>query len=432
MQAAFATLLARLTGSRFRRNTFLLVRANVLTQALLLLATPVLTRLFDPEDFGVAGLFVTGATLFAAFASLRFEWSIPSAKTDHDADGLLIVSLILSAVFALLALALLTLPDQKWLFGLIGAEPVPFAPLMVLMALATTAAPVLSSAYVRSGDLESVSHSRYMQNGAQLVASLATGFAGMGAFGLALSSTIAAGSALIALVRRLPRQIWTRLGDIPDLIGVARRYIRQAGTSTMVSLMNFAFANCLPLLLLLGYSVREVGFYFVAMRLATGPTALLSTGISSSFWSETATLAKTDPVQLRRFYLKMVGLLGLLSIPIVLVCLAAPFFLPLVLGPRDWSEIGIVVAACAPQIVGGFIFSSTNHLIVYDRQGYQLFSDLLSVLGSVGALFACRTAGLPFWVTILAISTVILLAYLLRFALHLKANSETIRAFRPV
>ena len=168
-----STFFDRLTGSPFRRNMFVLVRANVATQTLLLLATPILTRLFSPEDFGIAGLFVISAALFGAVASWRFEWSIPSAVTREDAADLMMLSLLLVCASALFLQILLTVPDQKALFGLVGMEPIPFAPLAPPLALATSTMAILSSSYVRARSMEKVSHAKYVQSGIQLVANLA-------------------------------------------------------------------------------------------------------------------------------------------------------------------------------------------------------------------------------------------------------------------
>ena len=413
------TLAADVIGSRFGRNTFLLVRANIITQGLLLAATPILTRFFGPEDFGIAGLLLVWAALFSAVASFRFEWSIPSARTDEDAEALAALSLLLVSGLAVALLLVLTVPDQRALFGLFGMDPIALSPLVPALGFAGSTGLVLSSVYVRLGDMGRVSLSRYVQSITQLVVSLLSGFAGLGALGLALGYTLSAAVGAITLLLGLPMRLAAVLRRSGALIASAKRYFRQASLSTAVSVVNFFFGNALPLLLLVGYSAREVGFYFVAVRLASAPTALISSGISSSFWSEAAALAKTDPLKLRAFYLKTVRRLVLFSIPVVLGCLAAPLFLPFILGAHEWGEIGIVVAACIPQIVGVLIFSSTNHLIVYDRQGYQLFSDLLSIASSVAVLWFAVALKLPFWGAIFIISNVVLLAYLVGFALHL-------------
>jgi O-antigen/teichoic acid export membrane protein len=193
--------------------------------------------------------------------------------------------------------------------------------------------------------------------------------------------------------------------------------------------VQYAFAQCLPFLLLVGYSVHEVGVYFVAMRIAGGPISLLSAALSSSFWGEAAELAQTDPVKLRRLYLNVLANLTILFIPVGIACLAAPLFLPAILGGREWSEIGIALAACLPQVAGMFIFSSTTHLIVYGRPGYQLLSNIVSIAGSVVVLLVVSAWALPFTVAIFGMSCMMLCAYLLRFAFHLKANAERVRAF---
>lgn len=424
MKSKIVTILNSLTSSRFRRNTVVQVRADLVTQGLLLLATPILTRLFSPDDFGLAGLFSIAAAFVAAIATFRFDWSIPSAKTPRDAEVLLGFSVLSTLAFTLLLLGVFTIPEQAVLFAVFGLAPVPFAPLVPILAFASSMFAILSSVYVRDGNLHFVSQSKYIQSGTQLFSSLTTGAAGLGASGLVLSYTVAGVAGVLNLTRQLPRQMWLGVTYFADYGRILRQYVRQASLSTAVNLANFAFNNSLPLLLLLGYSTYEVGIYLVVMRLANTPALLVSGGISSSFWSEAARLAKTDIKGLRKFYLKVVRRLALFAAPLSVVCLAGSFVLPHILGYDKWQQTGVILAACLPQIVGAFIFSSTNHLIVYDRQGYQLLSDMLAIGASIGALAMAVVFKLPFWAAVLSISSMMFLSYLLRFALHLKANRD--------
>lgn len=425
--AAFVAHLT--TRSRFQRNVLHLLSANVIAQACLLLATPILTRLFSPHEFGVTSIFIIWSGLFSAMASWRFEWSIPSARSEEEARILTALSLLLAATVTLLLQLVFAAVDQERLFRLIGMRPIPFAALLPLFVFTSSMIAVLSAAYVRAGTMADVARSKYVYSGTQLVIWLLMGFVGMDALGLILGYALAATAGALIMLRNFPFQIRPRLANIAELIHVGRFYSSEASISTAVSLVQFAFAQCLPLLLLFGYSVHEVGIYFVAMRLAGGPIGLLTGGLSSSFWGEAAALAPADPARLRRLFLNMTTKLALLFIPIGIGCLVAPFFLPALLGAKEWSEVGIVLAACIPQVAGMFIFSSTNHLIVYGRLSYQLISDLLSIAGSVVVLLLAKAWELPFVAAVFGISCVVLIAYLLRFALHLKANGEAVRIF---
>ena len=429
---ALKRIFDRVKKSRFGWNAFILIRANFFAQLLALLATPVMTRLFRPEHFGIAGLFLVYAAGFSAMASWRFEWSVPSAASEDDARDLIVLSLLLSFILAILFYILLIIPGTEKFLAAIGIGGFSFIGLLPLLSFATIAAAVLTSVFVRARAMEVTSRAKYTQSGAQLVSSLGAGFLSMGAFGLVLSNVISASVGMVTMIRGVPFRLVPKPNELPGLLSTARRYLREASTSTIVSVVNFAFGNCLPLLLTLGYSVREVGYYFVAMRLASGPAALLASGISASFWGEAALLAASDPVSLRRMYLKVISTLALFSIPIVMAGLSAPFFLSTLLGGAEWSEIGFVVIACLPYIVGTFVFSSTNHLIVYGRQEYQLFSDLIAVAGSLILLWVAVVFGWSFTLAIAGMSGVTLLAYLIRFAFHLKANNEAIRAVATV
>jgi hypothetical protein len=52
-----------------------------------ILASPITSRLFGPEEFGLAALFMSGATILGAIAFLRYEMAIVLPKRGNFSLG---------------------------------------------------------------------------------------------------------------------------------------------------------------------------------------------------------------------------------------------------------------------------------------------------------------------------------------------------------
>ena len=75
----------------FVRSVSLLVGGTAVSQALTVLAAPLLTRLYAPDDFGLLGGFVSLVATLGAFLTLRYSLAIPLPESDDDAAHLAIL-----------------------------------------------------------------------------------------------------------------------------------------------------------------------------------------------------------------------------------------------------------------------------------------------------------------------------------------------------
>ena len=62
------------------RSIAIMFGGTVLAQGITFAATPLLSRLFSPDDFGVLGAFVAILTILISFSSLKYELAIPQAS----------------------------------------------------------------------------------------------------------------------------------------------------------------------------------------------------------------------------------------------------------------------------------------------------------------------------------------------------------------
>jgi O-antigen/teichoic acid export membrane protein len=85
------------------RGVSVLVGGTVGAQVIMVLAAPVLTRLYTPQDFGLLAVFAALLSIVVVVASLRYELAIPLPHDDREAAALLVLSLLI--VFAVAALS---------------------------------------------------------------------------------------------------------------------------------------------------------------------------------------------------------------------------------------------------------------------------------------------------------------------------------------
>jgi lipopolysaccharide exporter len=96
----------------FRAQVLTLAGGTAVGQGLLLLAAPILTRLYGPRDFAVFALFAAGANILSAVGAGRYDFALMLPERDEEAANLLAVGMTLSALLALGGTAVLVLVHQ--------------------------------------------------------------------------------------------------------------------------------------------------------------------------------------------------------------------------------------------------------------------------------------------------------------------------------
>lgn len=89
----------------FASDVLTLAGGTTFAQMLMILAAPVLTRLYGPEDFGIWALYISITSIIGVIACLRYEFSIMLPESDEEAVNLLGLSIL-----AVLVVSSLTVP----------------------------------------------------------------------------------------------------------------------------------------------------------------------------------------------------------------------------------------------------------------------------------------------------------------------------------
>lgn len=127
----------RLSQRPFVRNVAVVASGTAGAQAITMAFSPVITRLYGPEVFGLLGIFMALVAMIAPIAALSYPIAIVLPKVDGDAEGIARLSLYISlGISVMLAMSLLVAGD--WLVELLGVQDISsfimLIPLVIIIA----------------------------------------------------------------------------------------------------------------------------------------------------------------------------------------------------------------------------------------------------------------------------------------------------------
>jgi len=80
----------------FISNVLTLVTRTSVAQAITVAATPILTRLYSPEEFGLLALFLSVTNIITVVASWRYDLAIVLPKADRDGINVLVLAALIT------------------------------------------------------------------------------------------------------------------------------------------------------------------------------------------------------------------------------------------------------------------------------------------------------------------------------------------------
>ena len=99
--------------SSFTRNVLTLMSGTTIAQAIPLAISPILTRIYSPEDFGEVETIMKLAGVFIAIAGLRYEMAIVVEENPTQAKDLLRLSLFLNFAMSFIIFIIILLFKNK-------------------------------------------------------------------------------------------------------------------------------------------------------------------------------------------------------------------------------------------------------------------------------------------------------------------------------
>ena len=396
----------------------------VVSQAIMFVISPVLTRIYSPKDFGLFGIFTSISSVLCVLANGRYQVPIVLPKKDREAVNVFALSILFTLGLSLLLVGIIfffnhaitslfhTAELSKWLY---------FVPLTVL--LNGLYEPVFAWA-VRKKRYGTLSWTRVTQSVSSSLYQVVAGFLKAGGSGLILGRIVGDSIRAIYAWGHLlrndrKRRIFFDFKAIKFSAIKYRDFLRFEATLTVLK----TFTIEMPVFFLTSlFSPTVTGFYLLSVRVISGPFSILQLSMNQVFYKE-----MTDRFHLKQDFYPFVkktylNLLKIAIIPHIVLLFLAPLLFKIVFG-ANWINSGHMTQLMIPTLLLSFLNSPMTVLSpILNKQKTLLCFELIQL-----ALVSSLMAGSAFWfhnelITIAAMSFgmtayhLFLMGYLIRIS----------------
>jgi len=415
----------------FTANVLILMTGTTIAQVIPLAISPILTRIYTPENFGVFALFISITSILSVVATGRYELAIMLPEKDKQSINILVLSILIAFGVSLLILAVVFVFNDQ-ITKLLGNQTISkwlyFVPLSVLLIGIYQS---FNYWFTRKKRFKSVSISKVSQSTARAATTILLGFLKFGSAGLITGDLV--GRAIATLV--LSWQAWKEDKNKTKFISKerikenAKRYRDFPKYSTVNSLLNTA-SNQIPIFLLTSFfSATITGFYSLGNRIVSIPMGLLGRSVAQVFYEKASKTynEKGDLYGLvKNVYIKLAKI-GI--IPFVLVFIIAPDLFAIIFG-SEWKEAGVYTQILIPWLFIMFLNSPITGILAILRklEKYVIFEAFLFLSRTLSItlgfyIFNDPTISIILFSSVSAIFNVFLLFYLLHISRRAYVNN---------
>jgi len=394
----------RLARSEFLRNMATLMTGTAISQVVLVLVAPLLSRLYDPAAFGVFGLYLSTLSVLQPLAHLRYGEAIVLPREDTKAARLFHLG---SGITIVMSAAVL---------GLVAGAGEPLARLLNAPSLADYLwwvpgsllllgfCEVLEYWAMRRKLFWTISTRRIARSGTQAGFQLGAGFARWGPPGLILGSIVGQVAELVALSAQVLRLDWSVLRGSIRLSRtrlVAAEYRAFALYGAPQNLLNSLSQSIPSFMLASFFGPSVVGLYAMAVRVLQLPASYLTQSLRQVYYQRAADIAARGEDGYP-FYRKTTRtLIAVVAGPVIVVFVLAPWLFGVILGER-WSEAGdyarwlslwlAVGIANRPSISMLHVYMKQRALLIYEVALLAARVVAILIPGLLGEAYAAVVA----------------------------------------
>ncbi|EKO3743048.1 oligosaccharide flippase family protein [Vibrio metschnikovii] len=386
------TKLKKLSQSKFVRNVAIVATGTAGAQAITMAFSPIITRLYGPEAFGLLGTFMAILAIATPIAALTYPIAIVLPKSDCDALGIAKLSAFLAFIMSgLLAVIILILGDS--LAVLLSIESIAgFLWLIPVAMLFAAFQQILQQWLIRKKQFKITAKVAVMQ--ALMINSAKVGIGWFNPIGTMLIILATVGNALHALL------LWAGLRKQPAA------FVEEQENQQAISIKELAkrhkdfplfrapqvainaLSQGLPVLMLASFfGPASAGFYTLGKTVVGIPSALIGKSVGDVFYPRITTAAHNKENLFQLIFKSTLVLAAIGLIPFAIVIIFGPRLFAFVFG-ADWIVAGEYARWMALWMYFGFLNRPSVAAIATLRmQDIFLIYEILSVLMRMGSLY---------------------------------------------
>lgn len=375
------------------RNVLTLFTGSTIAQAIPVLISPILTRIFPVEEFATLTVVTTLITLLGGIICGRYEIAIGLPADEKEARQLVYLSITVAVFMAIISTILILFLNKPLARLLNNENAAPYLLLVPITALIYGINQALTFWNIRKRNYALMSSSRVTQSIANSGTSLAAGFSSWSFNGLVTGNIVGNAAALLytyfSTKRKNEISLSVKEFNNSEMKLLAKKYSDLPMVNGVHALTDNLQSTGVVFVISALFGSVALGLYGNTMRILQAPVTMIGSSFSIVFYKE-ASEKVAAKLKITKLLRTTIITLALIAFPVFLtIMLTGPSLFAFVFG-ETWRQSGVYAAILSPALFMNFISSPVSHLPVILNRQRQFF--MLSLIGNVLILLSI-TAG---------------------------------------
>jgi len=377
------SLVAKFKKNKFWKNVAILFSGSAISQSIPILISPILTRLYNENVFGILFLYSSIVLILSSVSSFRYELFIVMKKREIDAIHVFFLCILLTSCYCLILLAAI-LPFNKEIAIALENDEIEKYLLYVPLS-------VFFLGIIRSYNYWYNRKAKYKKTSINnMTKSFGAGFfqvlEGVYNFlknGLVIGNIIGQSIGFVQMLSydyKFFKKSLSRI-SLPHLVNLLKIHKGYSSIQTLIIFLNNISSNIPVILITKFYGLTTGGYFGMSVRIVSTPLGLLSQAINQVFFKEGAVIINSQQDILRFLKKTYKQLLVISIIPFTLFAIGAPYVFRVVLG-EEWGTAGMYTRILLPWLFIAFLNVPVSSLssILYKQKKLFIYSATLLTL----------------------------------------------------
>lgn len=373
--------------SDYVSNIITLFSGTLLSQIIMLLSTPFLTRIYSPEELGIYYIILSYTLIFIPIINGRLDLGIVNASTERESFILVLISLIISIslIPIILVISIIGISSNE---AIISNYVYIYLIIMTIILL-NSFINILNGLNNRIDNYKILAKVAFWRSLTKSIIQIAVGIFKPAAIILLLGNMI---SDLIIVYLFLKNKNFAKIVislkitkfEIKEVFLKNKNYLLFSSPAILFNTLSYSL---IIIFIGLQYSTNDAAFYSLALTLLVAPLTLIASNVGKVFLSH-AKKENELTGNFQKIFLKTSKYLCLFSflLFLILYLVAEPFF-EIFLG-EEWFKSGEFIKILAPMFMFRLIASSMSlSMIIASKQHIEFLFQLLFLISLSAVLF---------------------------------------------
>lgn len=404
--------------NKFIGDSFLMILSSGIAQVILIITTPIITRLYSPAEFGEFTIFSNIAMILIPIINARYDLLIVNAKNDRSANILSQISFLISLLILLILIPIFAI--SAWLYPNFILNFI----FIIIMLFLVSLINIFTNYLNKERKYKVLSLINVFRAGSMALLQIIFGLLSLGSLGLIIGFSLSYITG-ITLGYKTFKKHFNIVRNKEETKALFLENKNQLVYSTPSILLNSLSFSVVVFFIGILYTNTEVGIYGMAIRVLGIPVTIISLGLSKIFMQQ-ANDYYIERGNFRNLLLKFSSTLVIVSIILyVPLYLFSEELVNILLG-HSWVDAITVIKIVIPLFVIRLIVSTVSlSVIVLQKQQLELILQALFLIGTTVTFVISKMLNLTFLNFVSINTAVLIVSYMIFFiALYYFAKNK--------